>query len=72
MTNGENIRRLREAADIQQYQLAARLGIPQSTLSDWERGKRQLSELDLRRARAAIKAMTAERDLAIAELLGEE
>lgn len=69
--NGPYIRRLRETAGIAQYVLAGRLGVPQSVLSEWETGKREMPEADQARAQAIIKAILAEREANIADVLRE-
>jgi predicted transcriptional regulator len=69
--NGPYIKRLRETAGIAQYILAAKLGVPQSVLSEWETGRRAMPEADQARAQATVKALVAEREADIADVLRE-
>lgn len=69
--NGAYIRRLRETAGIAQYVLAGKLGVPQSVLSEWETGKKDMPEADQARAQAVIKSIIAEREADIADVLRE-
>jgi len=41
---GQNVRRLRKQSGLSQGDLAAKMGVKQGTLSDWERDRRGLPE----------------------------
>jgi ribosome-binding protein aMBF1 (putative translation factor) len=55
MDYGKHIRDARELSGMNQYALAAKLGVPQSVLSDWERGKREPDERQTAKALSIIK-----------------
>lgn len=46
---GEKIRALREAKGISQRELAEALGVDQSAVSNWERGKAEPTAFNIRR-----------------------
>ena len=52
---GEKIREARKAAGMNQGQLAERLGMPQSQVSDWERGEVMPSVPSLVKLAPALK-----------------
>jgi DNA-binding transcriptional regulator YiaG len=72
MASGKPIKTARELAGIPQYELAAKLGVAQSLLSNWERGEREPDERQVARALSTIRKMRDRRDVQLAEVLGEE
>lgn len=72
MASGKPIKTARELAGIPQYELAAKLGVAQSLLSNWERGEREPDERQVARALSTIRKMRNRRDVKLAEVLGEE
>lgn len=69
MKYGEEILKLRKAADVAQGALAARLGLRNDELSRLENGKagRDMTEAEFLRAQAALLEIVAERDAAFEE-----
>ena len=70
MASGKQIKQARELAGIAQYELAGKLGIAQSVLSDWERGAREPSEKQAAKAFAIIRRLRDQRDVKLAEVMG--
>jgi transcriptional regulator with XRE-family HTH domain len=60
----ENLKALRVAADVDQRDLAARVGIPGPRLCEMEMGKRVITEVEALRLEAALLEMVAERNAA--------
>lgn len=52
---GAELKRLREAADLTQEKAAERLGIPISTLRNWEQGRTAPSLFVVKQLKAAYK-----------------
>jgi len=60
----EKLRELRTAADVDQRDLAARVGIPGPRLCEMETGKRPITEVESLRLQAALLEMVQERNAA--------
>lgn len=56
MTTGQRIKAARERAGMTQAELAAKLGIPYQSVSQWERGTRNPKQETLKRIAAALGA----------------
>lgn len=60
MTTGQNIRGLRRAKKIRQWQLAEAVGVSESSVRMWEKGQRVPSEAQLRRVAEALGTVPEE------------